>query len=94
MKLELGKIKATPIAKDIKSLVFCPQCRRVLYQMPTEDISGVYKRVAENVINGHSEIIRKHFPVIVFRENSLNEKYEQDMKMVNLMSNIYRDSIM
>lgn len=94
MKLESGKIKASSVANETKSFVFCPQCRKILYQMPTTDISGVYRKVVNNVIDGHSGIMKNHFPEIVFRENILNEKYKQDMEIVDLMSNIYRDSIM
>lgn len=55
--------------KGIESIVFCPQCRKNLYEMPVpiKDIFGVYRRVTLNSVNGHTDVYTEHTPVIVGR---------------------------
>jgi hypothetical protein len=49
---------------ETKSLVYCPVCNKVLYEMPVgeRNIGGIYLRVANNLINSHSESLVDHNP--------------------------------
>lgn len=50
--------------EGIKSFVFCPECRKVLYKMPVSEITGIYRRVALTTLEGHRFLLFGHHPEI------------------------------
>lgn len=94
MSSETRKISGSDIRLETKSLVVCHQCGKVLYQMPVTEVTGVYRRVALNTIEGHSQAFFGHEPEIIFVDRKTNEKYEQMGRLAEIMSNVYGDSIM
>ena len=54
------------IKNDTLVILYCPDCRKILYEMPTLRVEGVGARVAFNTAQGHAESFReRHAPEYV-----------------------------
>lgn len=61
---------------DTRSFVFCPECKKILYKMPVTRVEGIYARVANNTMYGHSQFLYGHNPLIIFKQIQINENHE------------------
>lgn len=65
---------ATILEPGTQSLVVCLRCGKVLYQMPTTEITGIYRRVAINTILGHSELLGHKAEILFVDQKTHTEK--------------------
>jgi hypothetical protein len=72
-----------------QSLVVCLRCGKVLYQMPTTEITGIYRRVAIGVIERHCLSFNEHAPEIIFTDEKINKRNIEMEKIADLMDKIY-----
>jgi len=62
------------IENNVRFLVFCPECEKILYKTPAEEMTGIYRRVALNTVESHNEYLG-HTAEIVVRKISTNEAH-------------------
>lgn len=54
------------MGEEIKSVIYCPECDEVLYEMPIsrDKIGGIYLRLSKNIICSHKNSLPEHNPSI------------------------------
>jgi hypothetical protein len=68
------KIISIEIENSVRFFVFCPECKKILYTTPAREMTGIYRRVAINTVEGHNESL-EHNSEIVIREISTNKTH-------------------
>ena len=69
--MEDNKLVIERLDKETKSFVYCPECGKILYEMPVsrDNIDMIRRRVLLNTVYGHCDFLEGHDPVLINRSD-------------------------
>ncbi len=79
--MENNALLTESLRRETKSFVYCPECGRVLYEMPVSrnKIDMIRFRVVLNTIEGHCDFYsREHDPILINRPDGKYIQTEED----------------